>query len=125
MEVFPFVFYHPLEPTDPCFKDTYEGSSSDFVENAGDNPFQALPAMDVVFGEFLLDRPKEEEATWREVRAPSRVRCPLDLFPVTHSMDCLALWTTVSQKNAKLYVRPFRTSTRLWIPLTDQKNEIK
>jgi hypothetical protein len=35
------------------------------------------------------------------------------------------LGTTVSQKNAELYVLPFRTLTRLWIPLTDQRSEIK
>jgi hypothetical protein len=33
--------------------------------------------------------------------------------------------TTVSQKNAELYVLPFGTSRRLWIPLTDQKSEVK
>jgi hypothetical protein len=35
MEVFPFVFHHPLEPVDPCFEDSYEGFLSDFVENVG------------------------------------------------------------------------------------------
>jgi hypothetical protein len=33
--------------------------------------------------------------------------------------------TTVSQKNAKLSVLPFGTSTKLWIPLTDQRSEIR
>jgi hypothetical protein len=33
--------------------------------------------------------------------------------------------TTVSQNNAELYELPFDPSTRLWIPLTDQRNEIK
>jgi hypothetical protein len=35
------------------------------------------------------------------------------------------LGTTVSQKNVELYVLPFGTSTGLWIPLTDQRNEIR
>jgi hypothetical protein len=36
MDVFPLVFYRPLEPVDPSFKDTYEGILPDFVENVGD-----------------------------------------------------------------------------------------
>jgi hypothetical protein len=39
MEVFPFVFYYPLEPVDPCFEDSYKGFLSDFVENVGDRVF--------------------------------------------------------------------------------------
>jgi hypothetical protein len=35
------------------------------------------------------------------------------------------LGRTVSQKNAELYVLPFGTSTRLWIPLTDERCEIR
>jgi hypothetical protein len=34
------------------------------------------------------------------------------------------LGPSVSQKNAKLYALPFGTSTRLWIPLTDQKMKL-
>jgi hypothetical protein len=37
MELFSFVSYHPLEPVDPCFEDSYEGFLSDFAENAGDH----------------------------------------------------------------------------------------
>jgi hypothetical protein len=33
--------------------------------------------------------------------------------------------TTISQKNAELYMLPFGTSTRLRIPLTEQRNEIR
>jgi hypothetical protein len=39
MEVFPFVFYHPLKPVDSCFEVSYEGFLSDSVENVGDRPF--------------------------------------------------------------------------------------
>jgi hypothetical protein len=39
MEVPPFVFYHPLEPVDPCFEDNHEGFLSDFVENVDDPRF--------------------------------------------------------------------------------------
>jgi hypothetical protein len=39
MEVFAFVFYHPLEPVDPCFEDSREGFLSNFVENVGDRAF--------------------------------------------------------------------------------------
>jgi hypothetical protein len=63
MELFPFVFCHPLEPVDPCFEDSYEGSLSDFVENVGDHAFSALSIRDVVFDEFSLDITKEEEVT--------------------------------------------------------------
>jgi hypothetical protein len=82
MEVFPFVFYHPLAPGDPCFEDSCEGFLSDFVENVGDHAFEALPVRDVVFSEFSFAITKEEEITWWEVRAVSRVRYPLDLFCV-------------------------------------------
>jgi hypothetical protein len=80
MDIFPFVFCHPLEPVDPCFNDSYDGFLSDFVENVGHRAFQALPVRDIVFGEFLLDVTKEEEVIWCEVRAGNRVRSPLDLF---------------------------------------------
>jgi hypothetical protein len=53
---------------------------SDFVKNVGDRAFSALPARDVVFGEFAIDRTKKEEVTWCEVWAVSRVRYPLYLF---------------------------------------------
>jgi hypothetical protein len=39
MEVFPFVFCHPLDPVDPCFEDSDEDFLSDFVENVGDRAF--------------------------------------------------------------------------------------
>jgi hypothetical protein len=81
MEGFPFVFYHPLEHGDPCFEDNDEGFLSDFVENAGDRPFEALPVRDVVFGGFSLDIAKEEDVTWREVWSVSQEWSPLDLFP--------------------------------------------
>jgi hypothetical protein len=80
MEVFPFVFYHPLELVNPCFEDSYEGFLSNFVENVGDRTFQALPVKDIAFGEFLHDIIKKEDVTWREVRAVRQVRYPLDLF---------------------------------------------
>jgi hypothetical protein len=60
MEVFPFVFDDSPEPIDPCFEDNYEDCLFDFVENVGDHAFSALPVRDVVFGEFSLDRTKEE-----------------------------------------------------------------
>jgi hypothetical protein len=34
------------------------------------------------------------------------------------------LGTTVPQKNVAFYLLPFGISTRLWIPLTGQKNEM-
>jgi hypothetical protein len=40
MELFPFVFHHPLQLVDPCFEDSYEGLLSDFVENMVDRAFQ-------------------------------------------------------------------------------------
>jgi hypothetical protein len=46
---------------------------SDFAENMSDRAFFVVPVRDVVFGEFSLDMPKEQEATWCEVRAASRV----------------------------------------------------
>jgi hypothetical protein len=30
MDILPFVFYHSLEPVDPCFEDSYEGFLSVF-----------------------------------------------------------------------------------------------
>jgi hypothetical protein len=80
MEVFPLVFYHPLDSVDPCFEDGYEDFLSDFVENVSDCAFYTLPARDVVFGEFSLDITKRQEVTWCEVRAVSRLRRLLDLF---------------------------------------------
>jgi hypothetical protein len=140
MEVFPFMFYHPLERVNPCFEDRYTGFLSDVVENVSDRAFQVLLVRDVVFGEFSLDTTKEE-VTWCDVPIVNRVRYPLDRFARRHSVDQFALcgpalsrWmykplsdflrecnaipsnkldTTVSQKNAKLSVLPFRTSTKL------------
>jgi hypothetical protein len=80
MEIFPFVFDHPLKPVDSGFEDSYEGFLFDFSENVGDHLFQALPVKGVVFGEFSLDIPKEEEVTWCEIRVVSLVRYPLYLF---------------------------------------------
>jgi hypothetical protein len=37
--IFPLVFYHPLEPVDPCSEDSYEGFLSHFVENVADRVF--------------------------------------------------------------------------------------
>jgi hypothetical protein len=79
MEVFPFMSSDSPEPVDPRFEDSYKGFLSDFVENVGDCAFSALPVRDVIFGEFSLDRTKEE-VTWCEVRAVSRVRSRLNLF---------------------------------------------
>jgi hypothetical protein len=62
MKQFPFVFYHPLEPVDPCFEDNYEGFLSDLVETAGDRAYEALPVRDIVFGEFSLDRIKRKKS---------------------------------------------------------------
>jgi hypothetical protein len=78
--VFSFVDYHPLEPVDPCFEDGDEGFLSDFPENVSDHAFSALSVRDMVFVEFSLDITKEEEVTWCEGRAVSRVRYPLDHF---------------------------------------------
>jgi hypothetical protein len=80
MEVFPFVFSHSLEHIYACFEDRHEDLLSDFVKNMCDRALEALPARDVVFGEFSLDITKEEDVTWCKVRAVSWVRCPLDLF---------------------------------------------
>jgi hypothetical protein len=80
MEIFPFVFYHPLESVDPCFKNSYKGFLSVFVENLGHRAFYALPVRNVVFGEFSLDIAKKAEITWCEAWAVSRVRHPLDYF---------------------------------------------
>jgi hypothetical protein len=80
MEVFPFVFYHLIEPVDPCFEDSYGDFLSDFVESVGNRAFEALPVRDVVFGESVLDMTKKEEVTWCEVRVVSRARYLLDCF---------------------------------------------
>jgi hypothetical protein len=80
MEVFPFVFCHPLEPVGPCFEDGYEGFLSNFVQNLGDRASYALPVRDVVFGELSLDITKNQDAGWCVVPAGSRVRSPLNLF---------------------------------------------
>jgi hypothetical protein len=82
MEVFPFVFYHQLEPVDRCFEDSYEGLLSDFVENVGDRPFYAPQVREAVFGEFSIGIAKEEEVIWCEVGAVSPARYPLDRFCV-------------------------------------------
>jgi hypothetical protein len=55
MEVFPFVFCHPLEPVDPCLEGNCEGLLSTSVESVDDRAFWALPARDVIFGEFSFD----------------------------------------------------------------------
>jgi hypothetical protein len=62
------------------FRGSYEDFLSELVENVGDRAFYALPFRDVVFDEFSFGLAKEEEVTWREVRAVSRVHYPLDLF---------------------------------------------
>jgi hypothetical protein len=62
MEIFPFVFYHPLESVDLCFEDSYQGFLSDLVDNVGDRAFSALPVRDVVFGEFHLIEPKRTKS---------------------------------------------------------------
>jgi hypothetical protein len=61
MEIFPFMFYHPLKHVDPCFEDSYESLLPHFVENVSDHAFEALPVRDVVFCEFSLDITKKEE----------------------------------------------------------------
>jgi hypothetical protein len=149
MEIFSFVFCHPLEHVDPCFEDSYEGFPFDFVENVCDRAFSALPVGDVVFGEFSLDITKEEEVTWCQVRAVSRVRYALDCFCMkTFSgslcimRTCITRWTyqhlrdflrkgkvipsnklgmTVLQKNVELYALLSGTPTRLWILLTTKE----
>jgi hypothetical protein len=80
MAVFPFMFYHPLESVEPCFKDKYERFLSNFGGNVGDGAFSALPVRSVVFGDLSLDITNEEEVTWCEVPAVGRVRYPLDRF---------------------------------------------
>jgi hypothetical protein len=82
MEVLPFVFYHSFEPIDLCFEGSYDGFLSDFVENVGDRTFSALPVRNIIFDEFSFDITKEEEITWCEVRAVSRVRYPLGFYCV-------------------------------------------
>jgi hypothetical protein len=48
MEVFPFVFYRPLEPVDPCFENSYE---------VGDHSIGgslSLPLIRVLVGSALI-----------------------------------------------------------------------
>jgi hypothetical protein len=146
------MFCHTLEPVDPCFEDGHKSFLSDLVANGWSRDLsRAGQGCHIRWISF--DITNEKEVTWCEVRAVSRVRSPLDPFWVKpfSGSPCirghvLSRWVvnplsdflreckgipsnklgmTVSQKNAELYMVPFGTSSRLWIPLTDQRSEIR
>jgi hypothetical protein len=144
---------HPLDLLHPWFEDHEENIFVNSIENRHDRILQLLPVGAIELSKSFFDISEEEEVAWSEIGARCRMQQSFRPYRPIHSPDHRELWAgalsrwstnhfnicwrqrevrsaiklgrTVSHRNAVLHVIPLGTSMRLWIPLADQRIEIR